>query len=150
MRQRNTHLVPLVAVTLAVALIATACGDSSPVTPNKEPLIFSGQLASRGFESHNLGLERSGTVSIELTELRSLFVRLDPINPIPLLIGVGIGAFNSNGVCVPTIRPTFTEGLKRSVLLGSAANCLSVFDQGTLPASSLVKYTVTVFDESSS
>ena len=89
-------------------------------------------------------------MGIELTELRSLFVRLDPIAPTPLRIGVGIGAFNEAGICVPTIRPTFWEGLKRSVLLGSAANCLSVFDNGTLPPSSLVRYQVTLFDEGQS
>lgn len=150
MRQRNTSLAPLVAVTFVVMLVAVGCGDSSPVTPNKEPIIYTGELASLGTESHDLGLERSGTVSIELTELRALFVRLDSINPTPLRIGVGIGAFNEAGICVPTIRPTFTEGLKRTVLLGSAANCLSVFDNGTLPPSSLVSYQVTVFDESQS
>lgn len=150
MRQRNTHLAPLVAVILVVALIAAGCGDSSPVTPNKDPLIFSGQLASLGSDSYSLGLERSGTVGIELTELRALFVIHDPIAPSALRIGVGIGSFNEDGVCIPTIRPTFWEGLKRSVLLGSEANCLSVFDNATLPPSSLVRYRVTVFDESQS
>jgi hypothetical protein len=150
MRHRIKHLAPLVAVTLAVLLGVAGCGDSSPVTPSKEPIIYSGQLASLGVESHELGLLRSGTISIVLSELRALFVRLDTLNPTPLRIGVGIGAFNEDGVCLPTIRPTFTDGLKRTVLLSSTANCLSVFDNGTLPGSSLVHYEVTILDESQS
>ncbi len=143
MKQRNLHLTIAVALLLAVA----GCGDSSPVTPDKEPLIFSGQLASLTSESHTLRLERTGTVSIELTELRAIFVHVQDLETV-LAIGVGVGLFNDEEVCIPTIRPTFTKGFSRSLLITADLNCVSVFDNGTLPQEALVAYEVTLRDES--
>jgi hypothetical protein len=144
MKLKNLNL----ALAFVVMLTAAGCGDSSPVTPGKEPLIYTGQLASRESNSHTLTLERNGTVSIELTNLRAIFVKVvDPFETV-LRIGVGVGSFNDDEVCIPSIRPTFTEGLIRTVLLTRDANCVSVFDNGTLPARAVVAYVVTVRDES--
>ena len=143
MKQRNLHLTLVLAAALAVA----GCGDSSPVTPGKEPLIFSGQLASRTSESHTLTLERTGTISIELTELRAIFVHVQDLEAV-LAIGVGIGLFDDEAVCIPSIRPTFTQGGTRSVLITEDVNCVSVFDNGTLPPDALVAYEVILRDQS--
>ena len=137
------------AVALTTVLVAGGCGDSSPVTPNREPLIFTGRLASNTTDSHPLPLLRSGTIRIELTELTAIFVQIDDTAP-SLALGVGIGAFDDKELCVPTLRPTFTEGGAVTVLPSSDIDCLAVFDSGRLPEESLVAYVVTVTDASKS
>jgi hypothetical protein len=149
MRKKNTHLVPALAAAITVMLAVAGCGDSSPVTPSKETLVYSGRLLSRTIVPHALDLERAGTIAIELTELRAILVEVNPFDPV-LRIGVGVGSFDENLACQLSIRPTFTEGLRRTLLVDAAVNCLAVFDNGTLPPDSLVAYEVLVHDESAS
>lgn len=136
-------------VTLTTVLVAGGCADSSPVTPGREPLVFTGRLTSNTTDSHSLPLLRSGTIRIELTELTAIFVQIDDSAP-SLVLGVGIGVFDDKGLCIPTLQPIFGEGSSVTVLPSSDIDCLAVFDSGRLPEGSLVAYVVTVTDASES
>ena len=103
-------------VMLTTVLVAGGCADSSPVTPDREPLVFTGILASESTDSHPLPLLRSGTIRIELTELTAIFVQVEDKDDPSLVLGVGIGAFDDEELCIPTLRPTFSEGGSTTVL----------------------------------
>lgn len=137
------------------ALVTAGCGDDSPVTPGREPLVYTGQLASEGFDSYSLPLERGGTVRIEVAELTPIFLNITNLSDDAdlkevLTVGVGIGQFNDEEVCQLELRPTLAEGRSVTVLLSDDANCLAVFDSGQLPPSSRIAYTVVVTDAAKS
>ena len=140
---------------LAAVLLLAGCGDDSPVTPGREPLTFEGRLASAGFESHALLLERGGTVRLEVVDLTPIFIDISDLGADVdleevLAVGIGIGEFDEEGECLLELRPTVTQGRIVTVLVSDEIDCLAVFDSGQLPPDSLISYIVVVTDAAGS
>lgn len=145
------YRVPRCLVAVGLLAVLVGCGDTSPVTPGREPLTYEGEIASEGFNSHELLLERGGTVRVQLVELSPIFLDISDLPPNATLeealgVGVGIGEFNEEGTCVLELRPTLVVGRIVTVLLSDNINCLAVFDSGQLPPDSLLRYRVVVTD----
>ena len=123
------------ALALVVAgLLTINCGGI--VDPSKNQMeSFSGEVKPQGFDSHSFNVNKTGEISIKLTELA-------PLNNVPL--GVIWAQADSSGNCVSVIQSAVAN-LNLPAISGqifSGNYCVLVYDLGILTAAET--YTVLV------
>lgn len=139
MQNRMRHFVA--ASGLAALLAVVGCASpAAPTTPAPATVTdtFSSTLAQQSSNTHQFVVNATGQVTISLTSVSPLST-----------MSLGIGFMTSDGTNCLTTSSFNTDARADGVaaLLGTAQKgnyCVRVYDNGNIPVSTTVNYTVTV------
>lgn len=133
---------------LSSAFLVTALGflaacDGGTTDPVASPLVFEGELAAQGSESHTFTVLSGGLLQIDVPRLQEKVGEGE--EPLGLFVTVGLGVGRPlEGQCSTRYSVRANEGDRLVFSLSGAEFCISIFDIGVLLTDQVIEYTVSV------
>ena len=131
------------ALLLAALLTGTIACSDSPTAPIDEPLVFSGDLLYQGSVEHFFTLQHPGAIQIKVLDLVAKLVEIDPLNPLNLVVGLGLGRPDGSS-CSTTSRTNVAKDSLLAFGLSAGDYCIVLFDSGRLPEDAVIGYSVLI------